>query len=184
MIGCMEKRVCDAMPTVLHFFPRQGRPQLRISANTTGMTTSASTLAEASPPTMGAAIRLIASAPDPGLQTVYNISVTAELPSWRSCSTFLVGGRIVTDESSENQPWRCLFCRMHTGVRLFRIPVCHICRDQVQDFVWVSGIQAALIAVGFISGVQFAIEEILLFGVLVIVKHRLPSIFDRFTQSA
>ncbi len=90
----------------------------------------------------------------------------------------------MTDEPVENQPWRCLFCRMHTGVRLFRIPVCHICRDQVQDFVWVSGIQVALIAVGFISGVQFAIEEVLLFGVLVIVKHRLPSIFDRFIQSA
>jgi hypothetical protein len=90
----------------------------------------------------------------------------------------------MTDESVENQPWRCPFCRMHTGVRLFRIPVCNICRDQVQDFVWVSGIQGALIAVGFISGIQFAIEEILLFVVLVIVKHRLPSILDRFVQSA
>ena len=95
-----------------------------------------------------------------------------------------LGGRNVADEPVENQPWRCLFCRMHTGIRLFRISVCHICRDQVQDFVWVSGIQAALVAVGFISGVQFAIEELLLFGVLVIVKHRVPSIFDRFIRNA
>lgn len=90
----------------------------------------------------------------------------------------------MADAGHEQQPWRCLFCRMHTGVRLFRIPVCPICRDQVQDFVWVSGIQGSLVAAGFISGLQFAVEEVLLFGVLVLVKHRLPSIFDRFTQSA
>jgi hypothetical protein len=90
----------------------------------------------------------------------------------------------MTDENVESQPWRCLFCRMQTGVRLFRIPVCAICRDQVQDFVWVSGIQGSLVAAGFISGLQFAVEEVLLFGVLVLVKHRLPSIFDRFVQSA
>jgi len=71
---------------------------------------------------------------------------------------------------------------MHTGVRLFRIPVCHICRDQVQDFVWVSGIQGTLVAVGLLSGAQFLVEEVLLFGALVLVKHRLPSIFDRFIE--
>ena len=53
-----------------------------------------------------------------------------------------------------------------------------------QDFIWVSGIQGSLVAAGFISGLQFAVEEVLLFSVLVLVKHRLPSIFDRFTQSA
>lgn len=90
----------------------------------------------------------------------------------------------MTDESSETQPWRCLFCRMNTGVRMFRVPVCHICRDQIQDFVWASGIQAALVGVGLLSGVQFLAEEVLLFGVLVLVKHRLPSIFDRFVQGA
>lgn len=31
---------------------------------------------------------------------------------------------------------------------------------------------------------QFAVEEVLLFGVLVLVKHRLPSTFDRFVRSA
>lgn len=90
----------------------------------------------------------------------------------------------MASEPAETRPWRCLFCRMHTGVRLFRIPLCGICRDQVQDFVWVSGIQGALAAAGFISGVQFAAEEMLLFAVLVVVKHRLPSIFDRFIQSS
>ena len=88
------------------------------------------------------------------------------------------------DESVENQPWRCLFCRMRTGISLFRIPVCHICRDQVQDFVWVSGVQALFVAVGFISSLQFAVEEVLLFGILVLVRHRLPSVFDRFTRNA
>ena len=73
---------------------------------------------------------------------------------------------------------------MRTGVRLFRIPVCAICKDQLQDFVWVSVVLLALVPTGFISGVQFAVEELLLFGVLVLVKHRLPSVFDRFTQHA
>jgi len=73
---------------------------------------------------------------------------------------------------------------MHTGVRLFRVPVCHICRDQLQDFVWASGIQATLVGVGLLSGVQFLAEELLLFGALVLVKHRLPSIFDRFVEGA
>ncbi len=90
----------------------------------------------------------------------------------------------MADQPEENQPWTCRFCRMRTGVRLFRIPVCHICRDQVQDFVWVSGIQGALVGAGFISGLQFAVEEVLLFSVLIFVKHRLPAIFDRFVESA
>jgi hypothetical protein len=80
--------------------------------------------------------------------------------------------------------WHCLFCRMQTKVRLFRAPLCAICRDQVQDFVWVSSLQGALVAAGFITSLQFVVEECLLFGVLVIVKHRLPSIFDRFTQTS
>ena len=90
----------------------------------------------------------------------------------------------MTDETIDIQPWRCLFCRMHTGVKLFSIPVCRICQDQVQDFVLVSGILGALVAAGFISGLQFAVEELLLFGVLVLIKHRLPGIFDRFLSKA
>jgi hypothetical protein len=88
----------------------------------------------------------------------------------------------VTDESTEEPPWRCLFCRMPTAVRLFRLPVCAICRDQLQDFVWASGIQGALAALGLLGGAQFLVEEILLFGALVLIKHRLPSFLDRFVQ--
>jgi len=36
---------------------------------------------------------------------------------------------------------------------------------------------------GILSGLQFAVEEVLMFGMLVLVKHRLPSVFDRFTES-
>ena len=88
------------------------------------------------------------------------------------------------DEGSNTNDFRCPFCRMRTNVKLFRIPVCDICRDQLQDFVWVSAIQGSLVAVGFIGGLQFAVEEVLLFAVLVLVKHRLPSVLDRFIQSA
>lgn len=73
---------------------------------------------------------------------------------------------------------------MRTGVRLFRIPVCPICRDQLHDFVWVSMVQGALVAVGFLTSLQFAVEEILLFGMLVLVKHRLPALLDRFVERA
>ena len=90
----------------------------------------------------------------------------------------------MVEARSERQPWCCLFCRMHTGVRLFRIPVCRICRDQLEDFIWVSGIQGSLVAAGILSGLQFTVEEVLMFGVLVLVKHRLPSVFGRFTESA
>jgi hypothetical protein len=90
----------------------------------------------------------------------------------------------VSEPTRDAAPWRCLFCRMSTGVRLFRVPLCAICRDQVQDFVWVSVVLLALVPTGFISGPQFVVEELLLFGVLVLVKHRLPALFDRFTQRA
>lgn len=89
----------------------------------------------------------------------------------------------MANEDVEAGRWRCLFCRMSTRVRLFGIPVCHICRDQVQDFVWASGIQTLLVMVGLIGGFQFAVEEVLLFGVLVLVKHRLPHVLDRFERS-
>lgn len=89
----------------------------------------------------------------------------------------------MADEPIETRPWRCLFCRMHTAVRLFRIPVCDICRDQLQDFVWASGIQRGLVVVGLLGGFQFLVEELFLFAVLVLVKHRLPSIFDRFVRN-
>ena len=83
---------------------------------------------------------------------------------------------------SHGKPWRCLFCRMHTGVRLFRIPVCDICRDQLQDFVWVTVLQTVLVLVGFTTVAQFIVEEVLLFVILVLVKHQLPNLFDRYTE--
>ncbi len=73
---------------------------------------------------------------------------------------------------------------MSTGVRLFRLPVCDICCDQVQDFVWVSVTLLGLVLAGFISGMQFFIEEVLVFVVLVVVKHRLLSFFEPFTRRA
>lgn len=90
----------------------------------------------------------------------------------------------MADSSIEARPWRCLFCRMRTAVKLFRIPLCGICQDQFQDFILVSGILSALVAAGFISGLQFAVEELLMFAVLVLVKHRLPTLFDRFLHKA
>lgn len=88
------------------------------------------------------------------------------------------------DTPNDRGAWRCPFCRMRTDVALLRVPLCPICRDQVQDFVWVSVIQGSLVAAGVLGGLQFAIEEVLLFSVLVLVKHRLPSIFDRFVRHA
>jgi hypothetical protein len=90
----------------------------------------------------------------------------------------------VSREAGELLPWHCLFCRMRVGVKLFRIPVCAICRDQLHDFVWASAIQGVLALVGVIGGFQFAIEEVALFAILVLVKHRLPSLLDRFVQNA
>ena len=82
----------------------------------------------------------------------------------------------------EHQFWRCRFCRMSTGTRLFGLPVCNICQDQLQDFVWVSLIQGICVLIGWVNGIQFLVEEIVLFGVLVLIKHRLPSVFDRFVR--
>lgn len=86
------------------------------------------------------------------------------------------------DDPLAAAPWHCVFCRMPTHVRLFRLPVCAICRDQLQDFVWASAVQGLLVAAGLLGGLQFLAEEALLFGVLVVVKHRLPNVFDRFAQ--
>jgi hypothetical protein len=51
--------------------------------------------------------------------------------------------------------------------------MCPICRDQSYDFLWASGVQALLVAFGLLSGLTFLLEEVLLFAVLVIVKHRI-----------
>ena len=61
---------------------------------------------------------------------------------------------------------------MDTNLHWLRMPLCNICRDQVYDFIWVSAVQIALFLAGGIDGLFFVIEEILLFAVLVLVKHR------------
>jgi len=64
---------------------------------------------------------------------------------------------------------------METSLRWLRIPVCPICRDQLYDFLWVSVVQTIVWFFGGISGWFFVVDEVLLFIVLVIVKHRVPS---------
>lgn len=69
---------------------------------------------------------------------------------------------------------RCWFCFMQTSLRWLGIPLCTICRDQLYDFIWVSAVQTIVWAFGGIEGWFFVIDEILLFVVLVLVKHRVP----------
>ena len=78
-----------------------------------------------------------------------------------------------TTETDRLPQRRCAFCRMPTQIRFLRLPMCPICRDQAYDFLWASGVQALLVAFGLLSGLTFVLEEVLLFGVLVLVKHRL-----------
>lgn len=61
---------------------------------------------------------------------------------------------------------------MDTELQWLRLPLCSICRDQLYDFTWVSAVQVALFLFGGIDGLFFVIEEILLFAVLVLIKHR------------
>ena len=63
---------------------------------------------------------------------------------------------------------------MRTTMRFLGIPVCPICRDQMYDFIWVSGVQGLVALVGNLGVWFFIVEEVLLFTVLVIVKHRVP----------
>jgi len=63
---------------------------------------------------------------------------------------------------------------MQTSLRWLTIPVCPICRDQLYDFMWVSAVQSVVWLLGGIDGWFFVIDEILLFIVLVFVKHRVP----------
>lgn len=61
---------------------------------------------------------------------------------------------------------------MSTSFRYWGIALCSICRDQLYDFAWVSVVQVVVWLFGVIDGYMFVIEEILLFVVLVIVKHQ------------
>ena len=78
-------------------------------------------------------------------------------------------------ESNASSPLhRCLFCRMSTDIRFLGIFMCVICRDQFYDFLWASLVQAVVTVTFQLGGAVFVVQEILLFVVLVIVKHRLP----------
>lgn len=69
---------------------------------------------------------------------------------------------------------KCLFCRMNTTYRFLRLRVCAICRDQLYDFLWVSVVQGVVSLVFALGPLFFLVEEVLLFGVLIFVKHRFP----------
>ena len=74
---------------------------------------------------------------------------------------------------------RCVFCRMSTPHRFAALPMCAICRDQSYDFLWASGVQAWIAVAGGLTGSYFVAEEILLFIVLVLVKHRIRPPWER-----
>ncbi len=74
---------------------------------------------------------------------------------------------------------KCLFCHMSTTLRFLRLNVCEICRDQVCDFLWVSAVQALVVVVFALGPLFFVVEEVLLFGVLIFVKHKFPPPWQR-----
>ncbi len=88
----------------------------------------------------------------------------------------------VTETTERSLPWKCLFCRMATGKRVLRAPLCAICWEQLNDFIWVSFVQVIFLAVGAIDGLFFVVEELLLFFVLIVIKHRVPPLLGRFTE--
>ncbi len=69
---------------------------------------------------------------------------------------------------------KCVFCHMRTDQRYLRLHVCEICRDQLYDFLWVSGVQGVVSLIFSLGPLFFLVEEVLLFGVLIFVKHRFP----------
>ena len=78
----------------------------------------------------------------------------------------------MTDSTAVEPGARCPFCRMKSVGRFLLIPVCAICRDQLYDFIWASGVQAVVALAFSLGGIVFLVEEVLLFAVLVLVKHR------------
>ena len=82
-------------------------------------------------------------------------------------------------ETVTEKKHRCVFCRMSTTLRFLRLNVCEICRDQVYDFLWVSGVQALVTLAFDLCGMVFLVQEILLFLVLIVVKHRFPPPWQR-----
>jgi hypothetical protein len=52
---------------------------------------------------------------------------------------------------AENK-WTCPFCRMSTHRRLLRVPLCPICLEQSNDFLWVSLVPVGLLTAGASGG--------------------------------
>jgi hypothetical protein len=88
----------------------------------------------------------------------------------------------MSEGTEQTLPWRCVFCRMTTGRRVLRAPLCAICWEQLNDFVWVSVVQVFLLALGAINGFFFVLEEVLLLFVLIFMKHRAPPPLGRITE--
>ncbi len=88
----------------------------------------------------------------------------------------------MAETTERDFPWKCLFCRMATGERVLRAPLCAICWEQVNDFIWVSFVQVVLLALGTIDGLFFVVEEVLLFFVLIVIQHLVPPILGRSTE--
>jgi hypothetical protein len=86
------------------------------------------------------------------------------------------------DSSSPTKHKKCPFCRMTSTGRFLRIPVCAICRDQLYDFLWASAVQAVVAVTFRLGGLVFLVEEVLLFSVLVLVKHRVTPPWERGTS--
>lgn len=84
----------------------------------------------------------------------------------------------MVDTASESHR-RCVFCHMDTTLRYLKLDLCEICRDQVYDFLWVSAVQVLVTIVFSLGGLFFLMQEIMLFIVLVIVKHRIPPPWQR-----
>ena len=74
---------------------------------------------------------------------------------------------------------RCIFCRMPTADRFLRVPMCPICRDQSYDFLLVSGVQVLMAPIVGLSRGQFATQELLMFFVLILLKHRITPPWQR-----
>ena len=74
---------------------------------------------------------------------------------------------------------KCVFCRMPTDLRFLKLPMCPICRDQSYDFLWASAVQGIVAVLGGLSAYYFVMEEVLLFTVLVLVKHRVAPPWER-----
>jgi hypothetical protein len=88
----------------------------------------------------------------------------------------------MSEGTEQTLPWRCVFCRMATGRRVLRAPLCAICWEQLNDFVWVPVVQVFLLALGAINGFFFVLEEVLLLFVLIFMKHRAPPPLGRITE--